>query len=209
MKRDSMAYTVGFTFVVCVFFVFFLALANELTKERVAANRRLAERRAVLAALGLPDPGPGGVDSAYESQVALVAADAAGAPAELYRAGSGAEARYAMKASGPGLWGGISLMLAVDASVGRIVGLEILSQNETPGLGGRIAEPWFTAQFRGEALKSGAVRVRQGGGSGDPDPGNGELDAVTGASLTSAAVERIVNGGLAAFVALRDRGGLR
>ena len=42
MKRDSMAYTVGFTFVVCAFFVFFLALANELIKERVAANRLLA-----------------------------------------------------------------------------------------------------------------------------------------------------------------------
>ena len=211
MKKDSIAYTVGFTFVVCAAFVFFLALANELTKDRVAANQRLAERKAILAALGA-EPGPG--ESADEAYLRLVAeilpeAGSPGQASPLYRLGSGETAAYAAPVSGPGLWGGISAILAVDAPVSRIVGLELVSQNETPGLGGRIGEAWFTAQFRGEALSGGRIRVRQGSGSGDADPGNGELDAVTGATLTSAAVERIVNAGLASFEALRDGGKLR
>jgi Na+-transporting NADH:ubiquinone oxidoreductase subunit C len=209
MRRDSTLYTVGFTFVVCAVFVFFLALANEATKDRVAANRRIAERKAVLSALGVPaepSAGPAAIDSAYERDVASVPSDAAAG--NLFRVGSGAGARYAMKVSGAGLWGGISAILAVDARVERIVGLEIVSQNETPGLGGRIGEAWFTEQFRGEAVKGGAIRIRQGGGTGDADHDNGELDAVTGASLTSSAMERIVNAGLSAFAGIRDRGGL-
>ncbi len=206
MKKDSILYTVLFTFLVCLAFVFPLALANELTKGRVASNARFAERSAVLAALGASPASPGEVDAAYERDVALLDAGGDAAPG-LYRIGSGEGARYSMKVSGPGLWGGITAILAVDAGVGRLVGLEIVAQNETPGLGGRIAEPWFAAQFRGESIASGSIRLRQG--LGGPDPDDGELDAVTGATQTSAAVERIVNGGIAAFAALRDKGVLR
>ena len=58
MKKDSILYVVIFTFVVCAAFVFLLALANEATKDQVAANRLFMEQAAVLDAFGIPYASP-------------------------------------------------------------------------------------------------------------------------------------------------------
>ncbi len=205
MKKDSMAYAVLFTFVVCVFFVFFLSLANELTKDRVAANRRHAERSAVLAALGVPLASESRLDSVYEASVSQFESGAL----SLYKATVNGASRYAARFSGSALWGTVTGFIAVDAAVDRIAGLEIVSHNETPGLGGRIDESWFKDQFRGEKIGPQGIRIRQGSGKGDADKENGELDAVTGASRTSSSMEKILNGEIAALRAVRDAGGLK
>jgi len=59
MKKDSPLYVVLFTFVICAVFVFLLALANEATKDKVAANRLYAEQAAVLDAFGIAYANPG------------------------------------------------------------------------------------------------------------------------------------------------------
>lgn len=205
MKKDSPAYVVAFTVAVCAAFVFLLALANELTRERTAANRRFAERSAVLSALGVPvGADAASVDAAYSAVTALEADGF-----EVYRAEVAGEPRFAKRFQGPGLWGTIYGVVAVDAAVERVLGFRLVSHNETPGLGGRIDEAWFQEQFSGERIGEAGVRVRAGSGKGDADPDNGELDAVTGASRTSDAVQAIVNAEIAAFRALRDRGGLK
>ncbi|MFA6506555.1 MAG: FMN-binding protein [Treponemataceae bacterium] len=205
MKKDSTLYTVLFTFIVCVAFVFFLALANESTKDKVASNRRFAERSAVLRALGVSFAGDERVDSVYESSVQKMDV----ASMEIFRAKVNGVVRFAKRFSGSALWGTVFGVIAVDETVERIAGLEIVSHNETPGLGGRIDEPWFKEQFRGERIGKDGIRVRQGGGKGDLDKENGLLDAVTGASRTSGSMEKIVNGEIAAFRAARDAGGLK
>lgn len=205
MKKDSTLYTVLFTFIVCSFFVFFLALANELTKEKIAANRRFTERSAVLRALDIPFGDAASVDSAFEKEVTELSVG----PSVVYRASVGGAARFARFFSGPALWGTVYGVLAVDAEVGRIAGLQIVSQNETPGLGGRIDELWFKSQFSGERIGDAGIRIRQGSGKGDGDRENAEVDAVTGASLTSKFMETMVNGEIAALRKLRDEGGLK
>ena len=205
MKRDGMLYTVLFTFIICMVFVFFLALANELTKDRVAANRRFAERSAILSALGIGYSTPGEVDSLYDAQVSTLKTDAG----LIYKATIDGQPRYAAKVAGPGLWGTIQAIIAVDQQVQRIEGFQILSHNETPGLGGRIDEPWFKAQFKGEKIGPQGIAVRQGSGKGDPDPDNSQVDAVTGASRTSQSIQEIVNKELTIFKTLRDKGGLQ
>ena len=200
-----MLYTVLFTFIICVVFVFFLALANELTKDRVAANSRLSERSAILAALGIRYSDPQEVDALYDTQVTEVDTE----QGLLYKATVDAQVRYAAKVAGPGLWGTIRAILAVDQSVERIEGFQIVSHNETPGLGGRIDEAWFRTQFRGEKIGPQGIVVRQGSGKGDPDPDNSQVDAVTGASRTSQAIQEIVNKEITIFETLRDKGGLQ
>jgi Na+-transporting NADH:ubiquinone oxidoreductase subunit C len=210
MKKDGPVYTIVFSFVVCAVFVFGLALANWLTADRTAANRRLAERSAVLAALGVAVPAPAGgaadsaaVDAAYEEAVT----ESRAGDLTVFKAAADGGPRYAAYFSGPGLWGTITGVLAVDAAVDRIVGLRFVAQNETPGLGGRIDEPWFAAQFAGEKLDAaGRIAVRPGAGTGDRDPDNSAVDAVTGASRTSDAVQRLVNDLVAAFRRLKDEG---
>jgi len=205
MKKDTVTYTVIFTFVVCMFFVFFLSLANELTRDRVASNRRFAERSAILKALGISYDSPDKVDALFTSDVRTVKSG----DTELYGATVGGASRFAKRFSGSALWGTVRGVISVDAAVERISGLEIVSHNETPGLGGRIDETWFKDQFKGERIGPNGIRVRQGSGKGDTDRENGELDAVTGASLTSRAMENIINAELAALRAVRDAGGLK
>lgn len=205
MKKESMSYVVIFTFVVCVLFVFPLALANEFTRDQVEANRRLFERSAVLSALGVKYSSPSEVDALYEKSVTTTGSGAD----ELFRTEADGQVRFARRFSGPGLWGTIAGIVAVDASVERIAGLQIVSHNETPGLGGRIDESWFKTQFAGEKIGNAGIRVRVGTGKGDGDPENGEVDAVTGASRTSQSIETLVNSQIAAFRKARDEGGLK
>jgi len=200
MKRDGMVYTVVFTFLICAAFVFFLALANMLTADRVAANRRLSERTAVLSALGIPlsdevKDDAAAVDKVYDGQVTKADSPSG----TLYTATVDGQVRWAEAFAGPGLWGTIAGILAVNSDVTRIEGLSIVSHNETPGLGGRIEERWFKDQFFGEKIGASGIRVRQGSGKGDKDKDNSELDAVTGASRTSQAIQDIVNGQIARF----------
>lgn len=195
IKKDSVAYVVIFTFVVSALFVTLLALANEGTKPLVAANREFASQAAVLDALGIPYAGKDEALRLYKESVRPIE----GSSPRAYRAAIDGREYLAVEKTGAGVWGAIVIILAADEKVERIRGLQIVAQNETPGLGGRIEERWFLNQFRGE-LAGGGIRVAVGAeskGSGDSDPDNGLIDGVTGASRTSAAFETIVNDALA------------
>ena len=100
---------------------------------------------------------------------------------------------YATDFAGPGLWGTIEGVIAVSSDLKTLVGIEIVSDNETPGLGARINEPWFKNQFRGESISSGTIAVTQTPGDGDLDKSNSIIDGVTGATRTSDSIEAIVN----------------
>jgi len=194
MKKDSILYVVLFTFVVCAAFVFPLAVANELTKPAVAANRQFTVQAAVLGALGVDYADR---DEAGRRFADIVEPMAGSSPPAFVARVDGAEF-VVVEETGPGLWGGITVMLAADPAGSRVRGVRIVSQNETPGLGGRIEEPWFLAQFENEAAGSG-VRVAVGAessGTGDADPANGRVDGITGASRSSQAFGDIVNAAL-------------
>lgn len=193
LKKESIGYVVVFTFVVCAAFVVLLAVANQLTVERVKANQSFASHFAVLKAFGLADASTARdqVEPLYASQVKELAAPGPGIAA--YSAKIGESGFVAVKMTNPGLWGPITAILAADPKAERVRGLEILEQQETPGLGGRIGEAWFSAQFAGEKVGAdGRIAVAQGSGKGDPDKENSKVDAVTGASRTSDFVQALV-----------------
>jgi electron transport complex protein RnfG len=74
----------------------------------------------------------------------------------------------AFKASGKGYSSTIETMVGM-LKDGTITAIKVLSQNETPGLGARVAEPEFTGQF--ENLKNIS-----------------SVNAITGATISSRAV---------------------
>ncbi len=190
MKKQGMLYTILFSFVLAFFFVFFLSLANNSTQPLVKANQVLAAKRSVLRAMGIPFTDQSEINSVYDSRVS----EAQKGDLKLYTAAKDGETIYAKAFSGNGLWGTITGIIAVNADASRIVGIDILSHNETPGLGGRIDEQWFKDQFRNEAVKNHAIAVNiKGSGKGDGDPENGKVDAITGATRTSQFMEAIVN----------------
>ncbi len=98
----------------------------------------------------------------------------------------------ALRFSGLGLWGPIKGFLALEPDMKTIRGLTFYEQNETPGLGGKIAEKWFRDQFAGKSIEDkdgnpGFVISS----SGDPAPN--KVDGITGATMTCDKVQKMLN----------------
>ncbi|NJK86255.1 MAG: RnfABCDGE type electron transport complex subunit G [Bacteroidales bacterium] len=61
---------------------------------------------------------------------------------------------------------------------GSIYNIEVLQQNETPGLGTKMAEPKFKKQFSGKNPENFKINVKKDGG---------EVDAISSATISSRA----------------------
>jgi len=188
MNKDGFIYTVVFTFIGAFVFVFGLSLANGVTRPLVEANQKIDFYTALLTAAGIETDGD--VEEAFEEKFPGVNEE----ETELFQTTVDGETVLIRRFSGSGLWGTITGVLAVNEEIDRIQGLDIISHNETPGLGGRIEEQWFIDQFRNESIASGSITVKKGTGEGgDQNSENQQVDGITGASLTSKSMETIVN----------------
>ena len=188
MNRQGVLYTILITFAISFVFLAILSVTYISSKTRIDRNQELKERRSVLNAFALEVTG---TELDYESYESQITASTIGDD-RIYRSQANGDIRHGILFSGSGLWGTITGVLAVNRDASRIVGLDIVSHNETPGLGGRIDEPWFKEQFRGEGMTAEGIKVTRGG-MGDPDHDNGRVDAITGASRTSDALESMLN----------------
>lgn len=189
MNKQSLVYTVVFTFIVCFVFVALLAVANDLTAERVRQNEIVAQQRAVLAAMGIPFTSDEEVLTLFED-VEQQEIDGR----TVYITEQDGTRIYAMSFRGGGVWGPIIGILAMDSSLETIFGIEIISHEETPGLGGRITEDQWKEQFRDRPVPDGSIEVVRGGSAGD-----GQVAAITGATGTSNSMERILNNAIQQF----------
>lgn len=183
MNKQSLLYTIVFTFVVCFAFVALLAVANDLTAERVEQNAIVAQQRAILTAMGISYETDEEVLSLFED-VEQQEIDGT----TVYVTEQDDTRIYAMSFRGGGVWGPIVGILAMDSSLETIYGIEIISHDETPGLGGRITEDAWKQQFRDRPVPEGTLEVVRGGSAGE-----GEVAAITGATGTSNNMERILN----------------
>jgi electron transport complex protein RnfG len=112
---------------------------------------------------------------------------------ELYKVfdESGNTLGYSLPFEGNGFQGNIRLMVGVKPDMETLVGLEVLEQVETPGLGTKVTEPFFTKQFQGLVANPQVDWVK-----GAPPTKPNEIQAITGATISSKALVAIVNAGL-------------
>lgn len=91
----------------------------------------------------------------------------------------------AVEASGSGFQGQIKLMIGFDVNEKKITGIKILEHLETPGLGAKITEKDFKANFQSKPFAEYTVVKR---------PVNNELEveAIAGATISSNAVTTII-----------------
>jgi Na+-transporting NADH:ubiquinone oxidoreductase subunit C len=101
---------------------------------------------------------------------------------------------YAFPVGGPGFWGPIYGMVGVKPDASNVLGVAFYKHTETPGLGGRITEDWFSNQFKDLPLHpiAGDQKIFYLKPVGTTEAPN-ELDAITGATNTSSAVEAFLN----------------
>ena len=86
---------------------------------------------------------------------------------------------------------GADLQVAVGITKdGTIAGFDVISNNETPGFGANCTNPEFTSQFKGKSAE-GMLSFTKTGNASDS-----EIDAISGATITTNAVTEAVNGAI-------------
>lgn len=149
-----------------------VGIVYRVTTDPIAA----AEQRKKVAALSRVLPP---FDNNPSQQVSEVESD--GLPVWIYTATrAGEPVGYAVQTvTQRGYGGEIRMMVGFDAA-GKVVGIEVLQHNETPGLGSKMTEednPLVTS-FRGKNPGSMQLSVRKDGG---------EVDALTASTISSRA----------------------
>ncbi len=105
---------------------------------------------------------------------------------EINEGSNGAEVvGYNFTVTPKGYAGPIELVVGV-AKDGRVMDIKILKHGETPGLGAKAAEPLFAGQFKNKAVPRIEV-------SKTPPASDAEIQAISGATITSRAVASGVN----------------
>lgn len=99
---------------------------------------------------------------------------------------------YAIPAGEPGFQDVIRLIFGYDPETGTILGMKVLESKETPGLGDKIEKDQdFVSQFQGAGSPLKGMKARDVTGT-DPH----EVAMITGATISSRAVIRIINNAL-------------
>ena len=165
-----------------------LSLVETATREPIAEQRRLETLRALKAVLPPADNSPD-----EDTVQLLTGQDKRGRDVmrTFFRGRQENElSGVAFKVVAPdGYSGNITIMVGVDPE-GTVAGIEILSHNETPGLGDKITFPVFKKIFVGKNLENADWRVKKDGG---------EFDQITGATISPRAVVGAVHKGLEFF----------
>lgn len=112
----------------------------------------------------------------------------------VYRAtdAQGNHVGWVLPARGQGFADVIELLIGLDKDAGRITGLYVLKQLETPGLGDNITKPEWRGQFKGKPAEQ-PLQVTSA------PQADSDVQGVTGATVSSKSVVGIVNAAVAQF----------
>lgn len=175
-----------------------LSAVNEITKEPIAKAEETARLEAYETVF--PDAEfetPQDLDALLEGgQAAIDSVGLTGCTVSdiLYaNDANGERIGCVVAAVSPNGYGGdISVAVGIDAKTSTITGFSVLSNSETAGLGARCTEDEFVSQFAGKDATS--IEYVKGGGAA----GN-QIDAISGATVTTNAVTEAVNSALAVY----------
>jgi len=168
------------------FFGLLIAATNYALSERIEWNK--TEKFNSLTGALLPKTTP---ELAIELEI-----DSLGGKKEkvkIYKAvtKAGECVGWSFNAIGSGLIDKIELVVAVDKSFEKTAGFDVLASNETPRIGDRIEDDDYRNQFK--AAPVGVFKLVK---TGDPGKIDSEIVAITGATVSSEAVVKIINNSL-------------
>lgn len=102
----------------------------------------------------------------------------------------------AFKADGGGFQANIGLMVGLETDYLKLKAIEVLEQLETPGLGDKIRDASFRDQFKGLDVSPRVEYIKYR----KPEKPN-QIQAITGATISSEAVVKNINNAVAKVVA--------
>ena len=179
-----------------IFFVVILGIllsavifaVNSLTASRIAKNDELAIKRTILEAHAISYQA-GDLEAVFKQSIDVVKRGG-----KTYYVSKNKD--VAFEFNGSGLWGPIHGVISLASDLRTIKRIMIIHQEETAGLGGRLAERPYLSSFEGkEFLPTIEIVNRR-----KAEKAN-EVDGITGATLTSKAFEKILDAQVTEYVA--------
>ena len=227
MKTNSNSYTIIYSVIIVVIVAFLLAFVFQALKPMQDANVALDKKKQILNSLNIRDLNDAQADAKYKEVVVadrvidekgkvLLPGTSGGENAgfkleskeykegklALYICRVNGETKYVVPVYGMGLWGPISGYIALNADKSTVYGVYFNHESETAGLGAEIKDnKAWQEKFQGKKLfKNGddkAIALSVEKKVEDPTT---QVDAVTGATLTSNGVRDMLHEALGKYL---------
>ena len=162
-----------------------LAGVDSSLKDKIAANKLEQTEREIPALLLGPN-----WEQEYPNGSPLTSTKPEVGGRDVYQCRDlqGALVGWVIPASGQGFAGPIELLIGLNADATTITGIYVLAQTETPALGDNIKKQSFRGQYAGKNTATPVEVVKTA-----PQPGSNQIQAVSGATVSSNSVTAIVN----------------
>ena len=227
MKTNSNSYTIIYSVIIVVIVAFLLAFVFQALKPMQDANVALDKKKQILNSLNIRDLNDAQADAKYKEVVVadrvidekgkvLLPGTSGGEDAgfkleskdykegklALYICRVNGETKYVIPVYGMGLWGPISGYIALNADKSTIYGVYFNHESETAGLGAEIKDnKAWQEKFQGKKLfKNGDDKTIALSVEKKVEDPTTQVDAVTGATLTSNGVRDMLHEALGKYL---------
>lgn len=227
MKTNSNSYTIIYSVIIVIIVAFLLAFVFQALKPMQDANVALDKKKQILNSLNIRDLNDAQADAKYKEVIVadrvidekgkvllpgttggenagfkLESKDYKEGKLALYICRVNGETKYVVPVYGMGLWGPISGYIALNADKSTVYGVYFNHESETAGLGAEIKDnKAWQEKFQGKKLfKNGddkAIALSVEKKVEDPTT---QVDAVTGATLTSNGVRDMLHEALGKYL---------
>lgn len=202
INKNNSVYIIVYATVMVVLVAAVLAIAAMVLQPIQNANIAVETKGALLSSAGITADAAN-IEQEYDKYITEIEVPAAdGRTLPLYESNADGKKLYVIPVSGSGLWGPVWGYVAVEGDWNTISGVVFDHKGETPGLGAEITTPKFTNQFVGKKLFEGSelVGITVLKGSGASNGNDHAVDAISGGTITSRAVETMIRETLAQYL---------
>jgi NADH:ubiquinone oxidoreductase, Na(+)-translocating, C subunit len=227
MKTNSNSYTIIYSVIIVVIVAFLLAFVFQALKPMQDANVALDKKKQILNSLNIRDLNDAQADAKYKEVIVadrvidekgkvllpgttggenagfkLESKDYKEGKLALYICRVNGETKYVVPVYGMGLWGPISGYIALNADKSTVYGVYFNHESETAGLGAEIKDnKAWQEKFQGKKLfKNGDDKTIALSVEKKVEDPTTQVDAVTGATLTSNGVRDMLHEALGKYL---------
>lgn len=228
LNTNSNVYTIIYSVILVVIVAFLLAFVSKGLENKQKENVALDKKKQILYALNIRDLNDALAEQKYKEVVKsdnvlgeestegnenhgfkLNSGDYKAGKLAVFNCEVDGQVKYVIPVYGMGLWGAISGYVALDADKQTVFGAYFNHDSETAGLGAEIKdnEEWQKKFIGKKLFKEGASDIALSVMKTVDDPDT-QVDAVTGATLTSDGVTLMLKDCLGKYVEfLKSEGG--
>lgn len=196
MNKKSPTYVLSFMTAICLVFGVGISVVNYATQGLLAKNAAMHRNSVLCRAFMLDVDGTSAqaYQKAVDENLQVSEIGEGAARREQFKRITPGKESLGFLIGGMGFWDRIECVIVLAPDLRQVLNIQVMDQKETPGLGARIEEPWFTDQFKGLPVAWDAPPDQRIVISTSPSAnGPNEVDAITGATQTSMALMRFMN----------------